>query len=29
VGRPAYAYISPGLKRVVRRGMVGSRERDV
>jgi glycosyltransferase involved in cell wall biosynthesis len=29
VGRHAYAYISPGLKRVVRRGMVGSRERDV
>ncbi|MBA3316948.1 MAG: glycosyltransferase family 2 protein [Gemmatimonadales bacterium] len=29
VGRHAYAYIPPGLKRIVRRGMVGSRERDV
>ena len=28
-GRHAYAYIPPGLKRVVRRGMVGSQERDV
>ncbi|MGI9041261.1 MAG: glycosyltransferase, partial [Gemmatimonadales bacterium] len=29
LGRHAYAYIPPGLKRVVRRGVVGSRERDV
>jgi glycosyltransferase involved in cell wall biosynthesis len=29
LGRHAYAYIPPGLKRVVRRGLVGSRERDV
>lgn len=29
IGRHAYAYISPGLKRMVRRGMVGSREHDV
>jgi hypothetical protein len=29
IGRHAYAYIPPGLKRVVRRGMVRSRERDV
>lgn len=29
VGRHAYAYIPPGLKRVVRRGVVGSSERDV
>lgn len=28
-GRHAYAYIPPGLKRVVRRGMVGSQEHDV
>lgn len=29
LGRHAYAYIPPGLKRVVRRGVAGSRERDV
>jgi glycosyltransferase involved in cell wall biosynthesis len=29
LGRHAYAYIPSGLKRVVRRGVVGSRERDV
>lgn len=29
LGRHAYAYIPPGLKRVVRRGLVRSRERDV
>ena len=29
LGRHAYAYIPPGLKRVVRRGVVRSRERDV
>jgi glycosyltransferase involved in cell wall biosynthesis len=29
LGRHAYAYIPPGLKRVVRRGVVGSSERDV
>ena len=29
LGRHAYAYIPPGLKRVVRRGMIRSRERDV
>ena len=29
LGRHAYAYIPPGIKRVVRRGMVGSQERDV
>jgi glycosyltransferase involved in cell wall biosynthesis len=28
LGRHAYAYIPPGLKRVVRRGLVGTRERD-
>jgi glycosyltransferase involved in cell wall biosynthesis len=29
LGRHAYAYIPPGLKRVLRRGLIGSRERDV
>jgi glycosyltransferase EpsE len=29
LGRHAYAYIPPGLKRMVRRGVVGSRERDL
>lgn len=29
LGRHAYAYIPPGLKRMVRRGVMGSRERDV
>jgi glycosyltransferase involved in cell wall biosynthesis len=29
IGRHAYAYLPPGLKRVLRREMVGSRERDV
>jgi hypothetical protein len=29
LGRHVYAYIPPGLKRVMRRGVVGSRERDV
>lgn len=29
VGRHAYAYIPPGLKRMLRRGVMGSRERDV
>ncbi len=29
LGRHAYAYIPPGLKRLVRRGVVGSQERDV
>jgi glycosyltransferase EpsE len=29
IGRHAYAYIPPGLKRIVRRGMAGSQERDV
>ena len=29
LGRHAYAYIPPGLKRVVRRGVVGSQERDL
>lgn len=29
LGRHVYAYIPPGLKRLVRRGVVGSRERDV
>ena len=29
LGRHAYAYIPPGLKRVVRRGVVGSQEQDV
>lgn len=29
LGRHAYAYIPPGLKRLVRRGVVGSRERDL
>ena len=29
LSRHAYAYIPPGLKRMVRRGVVGSRERDV
>ncbi len=29
LGRHAYAYIPPGLKRLVRRGLVRSRERDV
>lgn len=29
LGRHAYAYIPPDLKRLVRRGLVGSRERDV
>lgn len=29
LGRHAYAYIPPGLKRVLRRGVGGSRERDV
>lgn len=29
LGRHAYAYIPPGMKRLVRRGVVGSRERDV
>jgi glycosyltransferase involved in cell wall biosynthesis len=29
LGRHAYAYIPPDLKRVIRRGVVGSRERDV
>ena len=29
LGRHAYAYIPPGLKRIVRRGMAGSQERDV
>jgi hypothetical protein len=26
--RHAYAYVPPGLKRVIRRGMAGSQERD-
>jgi glycosyltransferase EpsE len=29
LGRHAYAYIPPGVKRLVRRGVVGSRERDI
>jgi hypothetical protein len=29
LGRHAYAYMPTGLKRVVRRGVVGSSERDV
>jgi glycosyltransferase involved in cell wall biosynthesis len=29
LGRHAYAYVPPGIKRVLRRGVVGSRERDV
>jgi glycosyltransferase involved in cell wall biosynthesis len=29
LGRHAYAYIPPGWKRIVRRGVVGSKERDV
>ena len=29
LGRHAYAYVPPGVKRLVRRGVVGSRERDV
>jgi hypothetical protein len=29
LGRHAYAYIPPGMKRIVRRGMMGMRERDV
>lgn len=29
LGRHVYAYIPPGLKRLMRRGIVGSRERDV
>jgi glycosyltransferase involved in cell wall biosynthesis len=29
LGRHAYAYIPPGVKRIVRRGVVGSRERDL
>jgi glycosyltransferase involved in cell wall biosynthesis len=28
-GRHAYAYVPPGLKRILRRGVVGSRERDL
>jgi glycosyltransferase EpsE len=29
LGRHAYAYIPPALKRIMRRGIIGSRERDV